>query len=388
MSKQRCNQQGQVTVRIPPSSTDPWLWHYQPDQGDAQTGFISATAPKHNLPQAANNAVMTLLLPAGRFLFRHIQFEGKLRGHAVQPLLWQLEEFALCEVEDLHLAVLHQQDNNYYLAAVEKSLLRNWLAQLTAWGLQPQRALPDVLALPCAHAVKLEDEWLIRHNEYGGFSATEDELLLLQLFPDIFCHGPRPAGMVLWREGVRQDPLALLAKGVQHNHCNLLQGEFALQPPRTCAKRPPLLAALAICYLLSFFLEPLWLGWQAQRQTENLRQQANELYQHYFKSAPLPANPRQQLERYFAKSGTTLAQPNLLSMLAQARTLLNSLPPGEPQALDWDGKQLTLTLHTQEERLQTLLNKHPLMQLSMWTEPGADLTTRLILEGKKHDPDA
>ncbi|HEJ9097004.1 TPA: type II secretion system protein GspL [Serratia odorifera] len=378
MKKQPNDRRGQVIMRIASEPDAAWHWRYQPAQGAAQEGSLSPDAPTHNLPITDGNLI--LLLPAGRILLRQVSFDGKLRRNAPQPLLWQLEDFALGEIEQLHVTVLQQQDNRYWLAAVDKSHLKRWLSQLTAWGLQPRRALPDVLALPCSSATLLGNEWLVRSGDYQGFNAAESALPLLRLFPDILCHHrPVPSG-VAWQPAAVEPPLALLAQGVVNSRCNMLHGEFAVRRPAAVAsKRHRLPLALACCCLLSFIVEPLWSGLQARQQTERLQQQAAALYQRYFPTALPATQPRRQVAQRIADAQAALPQPGLLALLAHSSALLNALPPGELQTLDWDGKRLTLTLSTPEQRLQPLLARFAAESFSILTEPAPGQTTRLTL---------
>lgn len=154
------------------------------------------------------------------------------------------------------MTLLHQEGDSHWLAAVEKSVLRQGLARLNAWGLQPCRALPDVLALPCASAIELDDEWLVRSGEHEGFTAAADELPLLQLYPDLTCHSPQPSGLDAWHQGPLQAPLALLAQGAAENRCNLLHAEFAFRSSGAIGKLQRLTLALAVGYLLSFVADP------------------------------------------------------------------------------------------------------------------------------------
>lgn len=377
MSKPPKDRPGQTIIRLPSTPGAPWRWRHQPAQGEAQEGSLPADAPAHNLPEA--NAELCLLLPAGLFLFRQVSFSGRQRRSALQALLWQLEDFTLGDVEQLHVTLLHQEGDSHWLAAVEKSVLRQGLARLNAWGLRPRRALPDVLALPAASAVKLDDEWLVRSGEHEGFTAAENELPLLQLCPNLLCHSPLPPGLDAWQHGPLQAPLALLVQGAAHSRCNLLHAEFAFRSSGVTGKLQRLTLALAVGYLLSFVADPLWSGWQAQRQTAQLQQQASRLYQHHFPDAPPPTQPRRQWAQRIADAETAQTQPGLLTLLAQSRPLLNALPPGATQALGWDGERLTLSLNTPEQQLQPLLARHASESLRTVTEPGTGQTSRLIL---------
>ncbi|HEY3983541.1 type II secretion system protein GspL [Cedecea sp.] len=361
----------QILIRIPPEAGSPWRWRYHPTQGEPLEGEFSDSSLTHNLP--ADNVELILLLPATHVLFRQVNFSGKVRRHGPQALLWQLEDFTLSDIEQLHLTLLDRQGERYALAAVDKIRLKQWLTKLSTWGLRPQRALPDVLALPVGSAVMLGREWLIRNGEHEGFIAAEHELTLLPLPQPIVCHSPCPVACAAWLQGTQQAPLALLMQGATQCHCNLLQGEFAIRQDLPAVKWRYLSLALAVCWLLSFVVEPLLAGWQAQRHTERLQQQGVAFYQRYFTDAPSPTQTRRQLTQHIAKLQAELPKPSLLALLAQSHNLLNALP--EPQALNWDGELLTLTLPISEAKLLPLLEQHRQTAVSLITRSdAADIT--------------
>lgn len=374
--KKKQQTSSQAIIRVAESPDAPWQWRWLSPQGEAREGSWPADAPAHNLPDAG--ATLTLLLPAGRFLFQQVNVSGRVKRDN-QALLWSLEAFSLGEVEQLHVSVLQREGECYQLAATEKTRLSGWLAQLSAWGLKPVRALPDVLALPLASAIRLENEWLVRSGETRGFTAAEQETALLQLTPDIRCFSPLPAGVTGWQQEDLQAPLALLMQGALHSRCNLLHGEFVQKRPSRLGLSWRLPLALAACWALSFAAQPLLQGWQAQRQASEMQQQAAALYQLYFPQTNTPERPKQQLAQRIAALEAALPQPGLLALLAEGRQLLNALPPGELQSLSWDGSRLTLQLTTPEPQLQPLLAKYRPASLSLTTEPGDGRLTNLHL---------
>lgn len=369
---------GQIVLRAANRPDAEWHWRWQPAEGEAVEGSWPDDAPAHTLPDA--EASLILLLPAGRMLFQTVQFHGRLKKGS-QALLWPLEAFTLGDVEQLHLTVLQREAEHYHLAALDKGWLHARLTRLRDWGLQPERALPDVLALPCAGALLLHGEWLVRSSAISGFSAGEQETALLQFSQDITAFSPCPPELSGWQQAEPQPPLALLMQGAMENGSNLLHGEFA--PPRrqrrldiSLSWRWPLLLGAAC--LLSLIAEPLLQGWQAQRQTALLQQQAGALYLQHFPAATAPAQPRQQLAQRLAERLAAQPQPGLLAVLAQSQPLLNAVA-GDLHSLSWDGQRLTLALTTPPAQLQPLLAKHRPPALAVLTEPGDALQTRLHL---------
>ncbi len=130
------------------------------------------------------------------------------------------------------------------------------IALLTAPALTP-----DVLALPrqppAWSAVQVDEQWLIRHQPWGGMAAENvwlTELLQSEAEEHVIdSYSPPPAAPGVWREQPAQTLLTLAARHPAAQKLSLLQGKFAARRRSAQASwRPARYAALA------------WRYWQGQ----------------------------------------------------------------------------------------------------------------------------
>ncbi|QBC03378.1 type II secretion system protein GspL [Enterobacter cloacae] len=371
----------QLFIRIAHDPNAPWHWCFQPEKGETKTGVLCPNASQHHLPET--EAELTLLLPAGRILFRDITFPRRWRRPAPQVLLWQVEDFTLEEIEHLHASVIRQNGNHWSLAVINRALLKQWLATLERWSLRPSRAFADVLTLPPRSAVKLGNEWLVRCAENGGVTAADNDDLLLQRMHDITCLGTPPAVCNSWIQGENQAPMTLLIQGCKKLRGNLLTGDFIPTPTATRSLPRRCVLALATCLLLSWIVVPFWLGLQARNHTVALLQQIQDFYQHHTGEPGPVSHPRKQLAKMLMAAEATHNQPTLLRLLSQSQPLLNALPADELKTLNWDGEQIQLILTRSEASLNNLLRQHELPAVRFTAISNDANTTTLIITGEQ-----
>ncbi len=131
--------------------------------------------------------------------------------------------------------------------------MRDWLALRIALLTAPALT-PDVLALPrqppAWSAVQVDEQWLIRHQPWGGMAAENvwlTELLQSEAEEHVIdSYSPPPAAPGVWREQPAQTLLTLAARHPAAQKLSLLQGKFAARRRSAQASwRPARYAALA-----------------------------------------------------------------------------------------------------------------------------------------------
>lgn len=159
---------------------------------------------------------------------------------------YALEEQLADDVEDLHFALgPMDSDGAYSVAVIDRQALQEIIDKLAGLGLYPQQIIPDVLMLPQGDS----DEWqilqtpqnvLIRQDSYSGMWCPRDsaELMLKRLLREASVDGPTqiafylspgedpPEVSTLFEQIPVQNSADALARGINANHINLLQGDF------------------------------------------------------------------------------------------------------------------------------------------------------------------
>ena len=131
--------------------------------------------------------------------------------------------------------------------------MRDWLARCESLSLQPgvdaRRAGP-ARQPPAWSAVQVDEQWLIRHQPWGGMAAENvwlTELLQSEAEEHVIdSYSPPPAAPGVWREQPAQTLLTLAARHPAAQKLSLLQGKFAARRRSAQASwRPARYAALA-----------------------------------------------------------------------------------------------------------------------------------------------
>ncbi|CAI1926251.1 Cholera toxin secretion protein epsL [Serratia quinivorans] len=331
-------------------------------------GRLENAQALHELQPLASESQLILLIPSKCVLFRSVTFNGRYSPRHQQALAWQLEPFCLGDVEQLHITLLQQQGENYALAAVEKTLMRQWLSDIKNAGLSPTLMMPDVLALPyCASGwscVQLGQRWLVRQTENSGFCADEESLafILTQAVPPPTLHpfSPAPSIPGHWRDATECTPLALLSQGAELCKTNLLHSEFS-QPSTLAPRRlKRMIAPLLFGYLLTYAVEPLVASYLARQHTAQLRQQTQQLYQHYFPGQTLEKPPQQQLPHQLEALEKNSPSPGLIALLATSQPLLQQLGTDKVSVLHWQNGALTFHINADENWLRQQTRAYPL----------------------------
>ncbi|VTN14119.1 Cholera toxin secretion protein epsL [Raoultella terrigena] len=173
-------------------------------------------------------------------------------------------------------SLLHRQKNLCHVAALQRQKMREWLARCDELGLEILALTPDALALPFTpgrwSALQVGEQWLIRHQAWGGMAAEAGWLAELlspgEEQPPIDSYSPPPAIPAPWRALAAQDLLQLAAANPAAQRICLRQGEFAPKrrwQPAGLRWRPAMAAAAALVLLwgVNAVLDHLALGQQA-----------------------------------------------------------------------------------------------------------------------------
>ncbi len=126
-------------------------------------------------PALAEQYPAWVLIPASDCAFHSLNLPAGLRKPPLQVAPFLLEEQLADDVEATHFALLHRQQAQCEIVAVQRQKMRDWLARCESLSLQPLALTPDVLALPWQppawSAVQVDEQWLIRHQPWGGMAA-------------------------------------------------------------------------------------------------------------------------------------------------------------------------------------------------------------------------
>ena len=294
-----------------------------------------------------------VLVPASDCAFHRVTLPAGLRQRPQQILPFLLEEQLATDVEEVHFALLHRQKNICHVAALQRQKMREWLVRCDELGLEVLALTPDVLALPFTpgrwSALQVGEQWLIRHQAWGGMAAEAGWLAELlspgEEQPPIDSYSPPPPIPAPWREQAAQDLLQLAAADPTAQRICLRQGDFAPKrrwQPAGLRWRPAMAAAAALALLwgTNAVLDHLALGQRAAAA-----QQASQgFYRQWFKTEIRVINPRLQMQQHLRQLEQTAAHPPAVVTIGLVQKIVAETPGVRLRALAYDGARNALQL--------------------------------------------
>jgi len=306
------------------------------------------------LSEVTMTARVLLLAPSMDVLLLQADVPPVNQKKLLNAVPYALEEQLIDDVDNQHFATGSRNDAGLLnTAVVEDELMKDWLIQLRAVGIQVNMIIPDVLATPYADGqwtLFLEDHSaMLRTGPQSGLAMDasnasllyESALRLAQESP------PKKVQVYDFRtvsdgqsnpwlpqtESSQDEPLEieiiqpgepaiglLAASLVEQQAINLLQGEYSHREQIGKLWRPWRLAA---GFLVGLLVLQLLQGVMVQSQLENelshLRNQINEHYMQTFPDAKRVVNARAQMESKLKalRGGGSSGEDAFLALLEQ-----------------------------------------------------------------------
>ncbi len=333
-------------------------------------------------PTLAAHYPAWVLIPASDCAFHTLTLPAGLRKPPLQVAPFLLEEQLADEVEATHFALLHRQQAQCEIVAVQRQKMRDWLARCESLSLRPLALTPDVLALPWQppawSAVQADDQWLIRHQPWAGMAAESPWLAeLLQGEAEehvIDSYSPPPRRRESGARSLRRR-CSLAASHPAAQKLSLLQGEFAVRRrrPDQTSWRPARYAALALALLAA--VNSVLDHRDLARQAEAARQAGRAYYHRWFPTEKKVINPRLQMQQHLQSLARQAQHAPLVDRLSALQNIISETPGIRLRALSWDaaGNRLQLDIAAASSRALEQFTQRA--QPRFHVRPG-DMTTR------------
>lgn len=295
-------------------------WYYRKGNEPFITGETEDGLPA----PASVNAL--LLLPGSEVAVRLVTSASPQRD----ALQWQLEPLLLSEMQQVHFVALSHEGEQRLVAVTDATCLRAHCERLRGLGFEPQRALPETLLLSPGTVIQSGTRQHLRLADGSALTLSATQ------WSALYKHDARLAAL-------QPEPAATfadLARRAIASPCNLLQYQFRPRQPASRVSLWPGVAALLL--MLTFVAEPLWFGWQHQRQLNALHQQQLARYQHYFPDER-PDMPRRQLGIKLNQLRQAPQAASLPELLYPSAPLLAKLNNNTLKSLNWNGERLELS---------------------------------------------
>lgn len=133
--------------------------------------------------QVGNKANVSVLVPAGCFLFSSVQAPAGQVKYLQKAIPYLLEEQLADPIEELHFVVFGKPSGlRASVGAIRKSFIEGWLEALGEHQLNAVHLVPDVLCLPWSdnhwQLLISDHKVLVRTEEYSGWGCAVGQLPL------------------------------------------------------------------------------------------------------------------------------------------------------------------------------------------------------------------
>jgi general secretion pathway protein L len=373
-----------------------WLIKTNGQEDIIASGELPNANALSQLTEKSTARDVVVFVPASDIAIKRLKVPGSSQRAIRLAAPYMMEETLAQDVEQLCFAFSDtkqdDQDNNCFVAALERKQLELWLQWLANAGIFTKSIIPDALALPLdsqgSTAVMLGEQVLIRlgawqvmsfeanawpiiaqhfnvRAESSALAENEKTILAYSSLPQV----PAEINVEYLPEEL---PLVILA----NNHSpkfNLLQGEFQVKQKRSATKTSWLWVAGIACValVLNFTLKGVEL-YRLLDQKSVIEAQIIANYKAAFPETKRVkvSTVRSLLRQKLAEVGNSDESIGFLSLLVKLEPALASVPEIRPQTLKFDGKR-------HEVRMQTIAKDYQYFEKLKVALEKAGLTVNL-----------
>jgi general secretion pathway protein L len=373
-----------------------WLIKTNGQEDIIASGELPNANALSQLTEKSTARDVVVFVPASDIAIKRLKVPGSSQRAIRLAAPYMMEETLAQDVEQLCFAFSDtkqdDQDNNCFVAALERKQLELWLQWLANAGIFTKSIIPDALALPLdsqgSTAVMLGEQVLIRLGAWQvmsfeanawpiiaqHFNVRAESSVLAENEKTILAYSslPQVPAEINVEYLPEELPLVILA----NNHSpkfNLLQGEFQVKQKRSATKTSWLWVAGIACValVLNFTLKGVEL-YRLLDQKSVIEAQIIANYKAAFPETKRVkvSTVRSLLRQKLAEVGNSDESIGFLSLLVKLEPALASVPEIRPQTLKFDGKR-------HEVRMQTIAKDYQYFEKLKVALEKAGLTVNL-----------
>ncbi|WP_339767697.1 type II secretion system protein GspL [uncultured Paraglaciecola sp.] len=325
----------QLIVRLGSNEDDIIHWIVCSAQGDdvIASGELPDAEHLSSLKDRAGQRPIIVLVPTSDVLLKWVTLPNKGGRKALSAIPFMLEDEISGDIGTQFFALGGRRGNQQAVAVVSKARLHAWQTQLAEAGLQCERILPDILAVPEPAegwaALELGEQLLIRQDQWAGIQGEKNWLVQAINHHAKQLAAPLPLdnytslsaaemnNVVLHEQPVDM-PMKILASGLQATHFNLLQGEFKSRKKQGGDFRKWRLAAvLAVIALCTTLIDKVAMQQQLSSEKAALSQQVKAEFQRAFPKAGAYRDLRATMRSKMAALEQGTGSSSMLVMMNQ-----------------------------------------------------------------------
>ena len=229
-----------------PTLIDPrsYLWFSYDDTSHnvLASGTVNSLEELKDVGGNSPERPVMILYPSSALKFKTVNYPGKLKKHAYEPVLYQLEDEFAEDIDNFKAHMMAKNGKDYDFLIFRKNEFTDLEQALKGLGFTVTAIVPDALTLPEPREtasgkdkepalkeicfLNLDDEWLIRDGVNSGISIPG---AWIKDYAESLPEGVSAVSLSVLpeelKEKVREDltdsPLAKMAEGAIHSKVNM-----------------------------------------------------------------------------------------------------------------------------------------------------------------------
>lgn len=348
-----------------------WLVWSETENEIIASGEVEDSKQLELLKVQAKSCLVICLLPSVDVIIKSVTINGKFNHQFERALPFMLEDDLAIDVEKLHFSVFAKETNIVHVAVCDKNKIKMWLSWLNDAQITCHQFIPEALAITAFdnddwHALKLNDQWIVRENNYTAW-ACDSELLNVILetkidenqvqhiisdceFEEEYIGNWSCPNPIL--------PMEVLAKGTINNKVNLLSGEFSVKNEVNeliIRWRNPAIA-LGILFFV-FLVNTYTQAVQAERKTLNVKTQVESIYKQLFPhSSPLRYLRIRAKIKSLIKNSTNIQPTDFLVLVKDIGPYFSKNKDIHIESLSYDNKKNNIVILAKGKEFKTFDN--------------------------------
>ncbi|WP_163932239.1 type II secretion system protein GspL [Paraferrimonas sp. SM1919] len=345
-----------------PNQSCNWMVYNHAEQEIIASGELVNIQELNRLKGHALDKPVDVLIPTQTTSILSAQLPEKGTRQALKALPFMLEDELSESVEQLHFCATKVVNNQVDVCVVNHQQMQLWLSWLADAQIQPNRIVPDALALPtpemgCWSVLEINGKYLIKTAKSKGMVIAPDWFPMVaqrtvkaaindeQPIPVIEAYSPLEVPMMSVEQQQLDLPMLLLAKGVDQVDINLLSGVYAPKSDFSNYLLPWKKVAIAASVCLGLALVNKGVNqYHYNQQAQAYKEQAEATYRQLFPQEKRIIGVKRQIDKKLSELNGGNGGGQFLSMLEQLSQAFSQVKQLKPTGMRFDNKRNELRL--------------------------------------------
>jgi general secretion pathway protein L len=361
----------QLIVRLGSNEEDVvhWIVYSSQDDEVIASGELANVTHLSSLTERVGKRPVTALVPTSDVLMKWVTLPSKGGRKVLSAIPFMLEDEISGDISSQFFALGGRKSNQQAVAVVSTARLQSWQQQLTDAGLNCERILPDILAVPEPKegwaALELGEQLLIRQDQWAGIQGEKNWLTQAINHHAKSLSSPLPldnftritsdevTNVELHEQSIDM-PMKILASGLQGTSFNLLQGEYKSRKRQGGEfKKWRLAAVLATIALCTTLVDKVALQQKLSDERAQLSEQIKAEFERAFPNAGAYRDVRTTMRRKIADLDQGTNGSSMLVMMSQLTDAF-ARSQVKPSSVKFDSTRREIRMQAMAQNFESL----------------------------------